>query len=173
MLDIVFVLGARQPNASEIFREQQSIAEAMINEPKTADTSYSIVQYGKTAALRARFDTSRSDEETATLLKSLRWFEDGTALEEGIETAGDVHDRDGRINARKVVVVFSNGPVAHSDRKLRDVLDPLEEKGIKVISVVLGDIVDPKLNVIEKVITPQEDDEDPNGPVKEHAFKGQ
>ena len=166
-------MGSRQPNASEIFRAQKSIAESMINEPKTADTSYSIVQYGKKAAIRAHLDTSRSDEDTITVLKSLRWFEEGTGLEDGIKTAGEVHESEGRINAKKVVVVFSSGPVAPSEKELKDVVDPLEEKGVKVISVILGDIVDPKLNVIKKVVTPQKEVEDPNGPVKEETFKGQ
>jgi hypothetical protein len=172
MLDIVFVLGSRQPNASAIFTTEKSIAETMINEPKTADTSYSIVQYGQNAAIRAHFDTTRSDEDTITVLKSLRWFEDGTGFEDGIKTAGVIHEMEGRVNARKIVVVFSSGPVAPSKNELEEVVDPLEEKGVKVISVVLGDTVDPKLNVIKKVVTPQKDLEDPNGPVKEETFKG-
>lgn len=173
MLDIVFVLGSRQPNASEIFRAEKSIAEAMIKDQKTADTSYSIIQYGKNAVIRAHFDNSRSDEDTITILKSLRWLEAGTGLKDGIKTAGEIHAREGRIHAKKVVVVFSSGPVEHSENELKDAVDPLEEKGVKVISVVLGDAVDPKLNVIEKVVTPQPNEEDPSGPVREETFKGQ
>lgn len=172
MLDVVFVLGSRQPNASEIFRGEKSIAETMVKDQKTADTSYSIIQYGKNAVIRAHFDNSRSDEETITILKSLRWFEEGTGLKDGIKTAGEIHAREGRIHAKKVVVVFSSGPVEHSENELRDVVDPLEEKGVKMISVVFGDSVDPKLNVINKVLLPQPDEEDPSGPVKEETFKG-
>lgn len=173
MLDIVFVLGSRQPNASGIFRAEKSIAETMIKDQKTADTSYSIIQYGKKAATRAHFDNSRSDEDTTTILKSLRWFEEGTALKDGIKAAGEIHAREGRIHARKVVVVFSSGPVEPSENEIKDVVDPLEEKGVKVISVVFGDSVDPKLNVIKKIVTLQPDEENPSGPVKEEAFKGQ
>jgi hypothetical protein len=173
MLDVVFVLGSRHPNASGIFATEKRITETMINEQKTADTSYSIVQYGKKAEIRVHFDTSRSDEDTITALKSLSWFEEGTGLEEGIKTAGDAHKTEGRLHARKVVVVFSSGPVASSESEMKEVVDPLEEESVKVISVVLGDNVDPKLNVIKKVLTPQKDLDDPNGPVKEETFKGE
>ena len=164
-------MGSRQPNASGILEAQKSIAETMVNTPKTADTSYAIVQYGKTAVTRAQFDTARSDEETIVVLKSLRWFEEGTGLDDGIKAAGELHES-GRSNAKKVIVVFSSGPVEPSENELKKVLNPLEEKGIKVISVVLGDTVDPKVNVIKKVVIPNEDDADPSGPVKEETFKG-
>ena len=173
MVDIVFVLGSRQPNASELFTTEKRIAEIMINEPKTADTIYSIVQYGRKATIQVHFDSSRPDQDTLTVLKSLSWFEEGTGLQDGIKTAGEVHRREGRLNAKKVIVVFSSGPVAPSEKEMKEVVDPLEKKGVKVISVTLGDIVDPKLNVIKKVLKPQKDQADPYGPVKEETFKGE
>ena len=172
MLDIVFVLGSRQPKASEIFEAEKIIAETMINDPKAADTSYAIIQYGKSPTIRAHFDTSRSDKDTLRVLKLLRWFEEGIAIDEGIKTAGKVHEKEGRINAKKVIVVFSNGPVTPSENKLKDEVDVLGKKGVKLISVVLGESVDPKLNVITKVVTPRKELEDPNGSVKEETFKG-
>lgn len=148
------------------------MAKTMINEPKAADTSYAVVQYGQNVVIRAHLDSSRSDEETINIVNTLRWFEEGMALPNGIKTAGEMLEGEGRVNAKKVLVVLSSGPIAASKNALKDVVDPLEEKGIKLISVVLGDTVDPKLDVIKTVVAPKKSEKDPSAPVKEETFKG-
>ena len=169
LVDVVFVMGSRQPNAVDQFSLEQRIAMSMIDKPKTADTMYAVVQYGKTAVTRVHFKHSRTDEDTKEAIKSLRWYQEGTGLDDGIKMAGEVHELEGRVNVRKIVVVFSSGPIEPSEKKLINVLEPLKRNGVKIIPVVVDDTDDSKLEVItkKKPFRPQEIDR-----IEEETFKG-
>lgn len=151
LLDIVFVMGSREPNALDMFNLQKTTALSMIEDSKTADTMYAVVQYGETPVYRVHFKETRSDEDTQEAIKALRWSEEGTGLHKGITMAGEILENEGRANARKVIVKFSYSSVKEPESEFIDnATRKAKSDGIKVVDGSINGLVDLKTKSILK-----------------------
>ena len=174
LLDIVFVMGSREPNALDMFNLQKTTALRMIEASETADTMYAVVQYGETPVYRVHLKETRSDEDTQEAIKALRWSEEGTELHKGITMAGEILENEGRANARKVIVKFSYSSVGEPESEfVGNATRKAKSNGIKVVDGSINGLVDPKTKSILKfpsgqVVTFKEFWET----VKEETFRG-
>lgn len=86
-------------------------------------------------------------------LRNLRWQELGSDLDGALQKADDVFTNEGRLQARKVLVVYGDGPFNASVDELRDTRDALEQRNVKVITVTAGDNKENKKKLDEVATT--------------------
>ena len=136
LLDVIFVLGSSN---LQFFQEYKNLALDILDSPQTSDTKYGYIKYdSKPKVVRGLRDfISKSD--VAERLRNEPWSGIGSDLDGAIRKANDVFAKEGRLNARKLLVVYGDGPFDSEDEDLRDSRGTLDKGGVKVITVTFGD----------------------------------
>jgi nucleotide-binding universal stress UspA family protein len=141
MVDIVFVLGARNPHASRDFDTMKKIAQEMLRQPRVESTRHGFVTYGDKAQTRLTSDLPK--EILTQLLDLVPWQKEGTRIDRGVVRGIELFNQPSRPNAKKVLVVFTNDKTRASDQLLDDARKIAENAGVKVVVIGLGSRVDP------------------------------
>lgn len=136
LLDVIFVLGSSN---LQFFQEYKNLALDILDSPQTSDTKYGYIKYdSKPKVVRGLRDfISKSD--VAERLRNEPWSGIGSDLDGAIRKANDVFTKEGRLSARKLLVVYGDGPFDSDDGDLRDSRGTLVKGGVKVITVTFGD----------------------------------
>lgn len=174
-MDLIFVMGSADPNGKETLTKEKIIVNDMIEKPKDAFVKYGVVQFDKTGSVKVPLGDYEDEKELSEKVKKMS-VKEGKALDEGIKSAGEEFEKNGRPKSRKVMVVFIDGNDDSSKEKLKKVAEPLKKKNVKIIPVVLGE------NVEEEKVEPllakkkkPKKGKDPKklaGEVAEEAFNG-
>lgn len=174
-MDLIFVMGSADPNGKETLTKEKIIVNDVIEKPKDAFVKYGVVQFDKTGLVKVPLGDYEDEKELSEEVKKMP-VKEGKALDEGIKSAGEEFEKNGRPKSRKVMVVFIDGNDDSSKEKLKKVAEPLKKKNVKIIPVVLGE------NVEEEKVKPllakkkkPKKGKDPKklaGEVAEEAFNG-
>lgn len=174
----MFLMGASNPAGQRHISNEKRLVEEIVQRNNTPDTRFAIVQYENTATVRSSLDEYTNTETFIYSLNSLYWRGDATNLPSGLEKVKILFEKEGRPRARKILVILSDGKFPSSVQNIVTSKKPLEEKGIKIIYVTVGDDVDEdKLNALaSKNETIRHDDEkepkDTADKIEEDIFKG-
>lgn len=141
-LDIVFVLGARNPFASRDFDVMKKIAQEMIKQPRPSGTLYGFVTYSDRGITRLTPDIPK--EILMKLLDLIPWQNEGTRVDKGVEKGIEVIREGNRPGAKKLLIVFMNDKTTASSDNLMNVRRMAEESGVDVIVIGLGSRVSPE-----------------------------
>lgn len=174
-MDLIFVMGSADPNGKETLTKEKMIVNDVIEKPKDAFVKYGVVQFDKTGLVKVPLGDYEDEKDLSEKVKKMP-VKEGKALDEGIKSAGEEFEKNGRPKSRKVMVVFIDGNDDSSKEKLKKVAKPLKKKNVKIIPVVLGE------NVEEEKVEPllakkkkPKKGKDPKklaGEVAEEAFNG-
>ena len=140
-MDIVFVLGARNPYASRDFDTMKKIAQEMLKQPRLGSTRYGFATYGDKAQTRQTLDIPK--EILTQLLDLIPWQREGTRIDRGVVKGIELFNQPSRPNAEKILVVFTNDKASSSNQLLDDARNMAESAGVKVVVLGLGSRVDP------------------------------
>ena len=148
-IDVVFLLGASNPGARLHLSNAKQLVEEIVQRNNTPVSRFAIVQYENTANVRSSLNEYTNIQTFIDSLNSLYWRGDASDLQSGLEKVQKLFENEGRPKARKILVIFSDGKIPISVEDIETSKKPLEEKGVKIISVTVGDNVDEdKLNAL-------------------------
>lgn len=143
MIDVVFVIGSNGNKAKEIFNKEKTIIEEMLDSGTTADTKYSIIQYGDKEVIKGGFSDLSTPKDLKRLLDQLKWEGQGTRVDNSLALASELFTSGSRLGARKVLMVFAGELVQPFTSDLNDMVTRLAKNGVRIIPVILGDPADP------------------------------
>ena len=140
-LDIVFVLGARNPRGSLDYDAMKKITQKILDQPRPDSTRYGFVTYDDSAQTRQTLDVPK--QILKQLLDIIPWLGEGTRLDKGIEMGIKLFNQPSRPDAEKVLVAFTNDKTSSTNEALGELRRKADEAGIKVIVIAMGSRVDP------------------------------
>lgn len=141
MVDIIFVLGARNPHASRDFDTMKKMTQEILKQPRPSNTRYGFVTYDDEAQTRHALNVPK--EILPLLLDIIPWLKEGTRVDKGVEKGIEVFNEPSRPNAKKILIVFTNDRTTSSNQALDEARSKAEEAGVKIIVIGLGSRVDP------------------------------
>ena len=148
-IDVVFLLGASNPDGKQHLSNAKQLVEEIVQRNNTPVSRFAIVQYENTANVRSSLNEYTNIQTFIDSLNSLSWRGDTSDLQSGLEKVRKLFENEGRPEARKILVIFSDGKIPISVENIETSKKPLEEKRVKIISVTVGDNVDEdKLNAL-------------------------
>ena len=141
LVDVIFVMGSSDPKAKENFDKEKDIVNKMIDKPKNALPKYGVIHFGDTGTVKVPLGDYEDEDELKDRVKKLP-LKQGKSLDEGIKSAGEEFEKNGRPKARQVMVVFIDGNDDSTKDKFKKVAKPLKKKNVKIVPVLLEDLVD-------------------------------
>lgn len=124
-------------------------------------------------------DFVSKDDLVERFLRKLRWQGPGSDLDGALKKADDVFTNEGRLQARKVLVVYGDGPFNASVDELGHTREALEQMNVKVITVTAEDNEENRKKLDEvattdegTVIVDPEKTEESINDVNERTLKG-
>ena len=141
MIDIVFVLGSRNPHASRDFDTMKKMTQEILKQPRPSNTRYGFVTYDDEATTRQALDVPK--EILPLLLDIIPWQKEGTRVDKGVEKGIEVFKEPSRPNAQRIMIVFTNDVTSSSNQELDEARSKAEEAGVKIIVLGLGSRVVP------------------------------
>jgi hypothetical protein len=140
LLDMIFVLGSSGLRGRDDLETQKKAVENFINTRKITDAIYGVIHYGKTPETILPLSEKSRDQKLRNVLENLVWKEEGESLPEALERANDMFKNEARPLSRRILVFFTNeDPVRPLDNSSK----MLEDSGVKVIPVAVGDTIVP------------------------------
>lgn len=152
-------MGASNPNGRDHFNNEKRAVVEIMKRISKSNNIFGVIQYDSAASIKSSLKEYTDDRRFREKVDSLSWRRDGINLKAGLEIAKMLFDTESRPKARKVLVVFTDGRLPNSVEDLKNTSEPLKKKGIKIISVAVGDEVEDKklneLSSINKIVKPK------------------
>ncbi|XP_046848822.1 collagen alpha-3(VI) chain-like isoform X2 [Xenia sp. Carnegie-2017] len=140
-VDIVFALGSAGSDAHMVFEKEKEMVATFVNSLDTANLRYALVNYGEDATLQANFNDHKEKYDFKEFLDTLAWPGHGVGLANALEKSAAVFKDSGRVNAKRVLVLFTNAQSNARAQDLQKYSRDLQETAVKVIVVAIGDDV--------------------------------
>lgn len=144
-IDLVFALSATSANSVQSYQLMKSTVKTFINTYGVNKVHYSIIVYGATVIRVVNFNNTFpiSANELKAAIDKQGALMGGPFLEGALKEAFRVfNERMGRPGAKKVLVVITDKNSGVSPSTLATAVRRLEEKGVLVISVGIGETVE-------------------------------
>ena len=144
-IDLTFALSATSTSAENTYPLMKEAVKMIINRYGVNKIHYSVIVYGNVVTTRVSFaDKIPGPEDLKTLIEALPEVNGGSSLGKALKEANRVFDGSGvRPNAVKVLVVITDKSSGMTESNIRTAVTPLEDKGVKIIPVAIGDEADP------------------------------
>ena len=142
-MDVAFVISASSPSAGANFAKIKDIVQEVIKLYGVQRVYYSVIVFGRDPTVRIAFTQQYPEASLKATIAALPRPTDGSSLHSALQTAKRVFTEGSRLDAKKVVVVVLD---QKSDRSIEDVENAarkLDDDGIEVFSVALGDLANP------------------------------
>jgi vacuolar-type H+-ATPase subunit F/Vma7 len=136
LLDVIFVVGSSNLQSFLVYRD---LILTTLQSPQTADTKYGVITYSSSPTVFLRLKDFVSKENVVDRLRNIPWQGSGSDLEGALRKADEVFTNEGRLQARKVLLVYGDGRFSASLDNLTEARESLEEKNIKIIPVTVTD----------------------------------
>lgn len=137
LLDVIFVVGSSNLQS---FLEYRDLIRTSLKSPQTADTKYGVITYSSSSTVFLGLKDFLSKQHLVDRLRNIPWQGPGSDLDGALRKADEVFTNEGRLQARKVLVVYGDGPFSASVDELTDIArEALEGKDVKVITVTVTD----------------------------------
>ena len=134
--EVVFVIGTREPNASQSFNQQKKIIQEILKKSTLTKAKYGLVLYADKGRINFRLAGGVPITILNELLNILPWQKDGSRVDKGIKKALQLFED--HPDSSKRIVAFINRPSDASYSELKDTREEVESKGVKLIVVGMG-----------------------------------
>ena len=139
---MIFVLGSSGSEARSVFSDQKELVKSVIEKAKHTNAAFGVVQYDNTGRRSIDINPDSSSEFLWQSIDNLQPMNAGTRPDEGLKTAIEMFNENGRPNARRVIMLLLNNRMATSFEELRRVAQSLSRENIEVFVVGYGSQVD-------------------------------
>ena len=142
----MFVISAASVKAEENFGKAKAVIKEIVDSYAMEKLRYGVVVFGSTASIKITFDDYVSDDENLKVaVDVLSRSKEPPALDEGLKKGKELFENSiGRPNARKILVVITDIKSTSALFDSGKIGKLLEEDGVKVVAVGIGDQVDHK-----------------------------
>lgn len=150
-IDIAFALSASGISANKTFSLMKDTVQRIVDKHGTGSLRYSIILFSDSASIIIRFSEKYSSlDQLKTSIGALPLRTGGSSLTEALKAAKNAFQDSGvRKDATHVLVVITDKRSGEREDDVEKAAKPLEESGIVVIPVGVGDQVnDKELNII-------------------------
>lgn len=134
-------MGSADPNGRDNWMKEKRIMNDIIEKPKDAFVKYGVVETDPIGSIHVPLGVYEDEKKLKESVKKIP-FKERRNLDEGIKNAGNEFEKNGRPEARKIMIVFIDGKDVSTVEELKKVTEPLKKKNVKIIPVVLEDNVD-------------------------------
>lgn len=143
-VDLAFAISAASVEADDNFEKTKEVIKAIVDSYSMNKLRYGVVVFGTSASIQISFeDDFPSDKDLKAFISGLSGPNELPALGEALKKGKELFDNaKERPNARKVLVVIMDKKSISELDDIKDSAKLLEEGGIKVIPVAIGDEVD-------------------------------
>lgn len=150
IVDLAFALSASAIDANENFRKMKDIVKSMVEMYGSGRIRYSVIVYGENPSVKLKFTDISTDENLISFLDIIPRTSGVPSLQRALaEAKKNFDETPSREKARNVLVVIADKKSGSRPADVRGKAIVLEEAGIKVIPVALGNRAD----VAEIVLT--------------------
>ena len=142
-VDLAFAISAASVEADDNFEKAKEVIKAIIDTYGMNKLRYGVIVLGPRASTKVSFrDDFPNDDDLKTIVSLLSVPKQLPNLDEALKEGKELFDNaKQRPNARKVLVVIADKKSTSKLSDLKDSAKLLEEDGIKVIPVAIGDEV--------------------------------
>ena len=142
-VDLAFAISAASVEADENFEKAKEAIKEIVDSYAMDKLRYGVIVFGSTASIRISFnDNYPTDEDLKTFVDFLSGPNERPALDEALKKGKELFDDSSvRSNARKVLVVITDSKSTSKIADLQNIGKMLDEDGIRVIAVAIGDDV--------------------------------
>lgn len=139
-IDVAFAISANSVNNRQTFRLMKDTITWIISNYGTGKLRYSVILFGNDAKIELDFDGGISTpNKLIQFVQGLPRRRGGADVISALEEAKTVFESaSARTNAWKVLVVITDKRSGSSLTDIKKAAEPLDEKGIKVLSVAVG-----------------------------------
>jgi hypothetical protein len=158
----MFAVGSAGVEAEMVFEKEKEMVYAFVNSVDTANVRYALIEYAENATLQADFNEYKEKYDFKEFVDSVRRIGEGLGLDKALQRAAGVFENSGRVNAKRVLVVFTNAQSKARTQDLQKHSRELQEAGVKVVVVAIGtDVSEEELSNIhgERVVRTQPHDD--------------
>lgn len=143
-VDLAFAINAASVKADDNFEKAKEVIKSIIDTYAMNKLRYGVVVFGSSASIRVSFgDDFPTDENLKNVITILSGSNERPALDEALKKGKELFDEaPERPNARKVLVFITDMKSTSKLADLKEAAKMLEDDGIKVIPVAIGDEVD-------------------------------
>ena len=135
-LDILFILGASDPDGERTFNHEKRIAKGIIDYDYQYNTRYGIITYSDQAVNQMEFNGGKSNAKL--FMDFIGWQGNGVALDDALEEAFRVFQKSPTVNSRKLVFVFVNQKTGAAKAELERRSQKLRKSGVNVVVIAIG-----------------------------------
>lgn len=125
-----------------MFKKEKEMIGLFIDSLKVHDTQYGLIDYSSEARVQATFGQFSRKEALKVHVSSIQRKGDGVGLDKALASAYELLVNKGRREARKVLIVFTSGNANVGVYELRASAKLLQDAGVKIVAVAIGDQVD-------------------------------
>jgi hypothetical protein len=140
-IDIIFALGASDPNGVRIFGQEKALTNYLISQQKATTTRYGIITYSNTASTEIPMQSSTNIYRLQDQVRNLKWPGIGSGVDTALRQANSMF-MNSKPGSRKVLVIFMSGRASAPSSTLRQAVRPLINQGVRVVLVGYGDNLD-------------------------------
>ena len=154
-MDLAFVISTTAVDQDKNFEKTKEIIKETIKKFGLHRVRYSLITYGATPDVKIRFDNVfDTEEELGELVDNVKKAFGDAALDKALEEARYLFAlaEDSRPKAMKVLVFITDKRSDSSEEEVQIASEKLEDDGVRVIAIVLGDESDP---VTLEIIKPE------------------
>ena len=143
-IDIAFALSATGMSANTTFKLMKDTIDLIAEKYGTGSMRYSFILYSDTANIEVKFSEKYSSlEDLRAAIEALLPVTGGSNLPAALTAAKEAFEDSGvRENAAHVLVVISDKRSGASEENVKNAGKPLEDSGIVVVPVAIGNEVD-------------------------------
>ena len=158
----MFALGSAGQEAEMVFEKEKEMLYAFVNSVDTANVRYALIEYAENATLQADFNEHKEKYDFKEFVDSVKRIGEGLGMDKALQRAAAVFENSGRVNAKRVLIVFTNAQSKARTQDLQKYSRELQETGVKVVVIAIGtDVSEEELNNIhaEPVVRTQPEDD--------------
>lgn len=132
-------------DADETFQLMKDTIAEIIREHGLGKIRYGLIVFGDTASIKIQFSDLSKIDNLLQLLNVIPKKRGGAALDEMFKEAERLFSAaGGRSHARKVLVAITDLASGNTPSQVSNAAKPLQDKGIKIVSVAIGSQADSK-----------------------------
>ena len=143
-VDLAIAISAASVKADDNFEKAKEVIKSIIDTYAMNKLRYGVIVFGSSASIKVSFgDDFPTDENLKNVITILSGSRERPALDDALKKGKELFDEaPERPNARKVLVVITDKKSTSKLDDLKDTAKMLQDDGIKVIPVAIGDEVD-------------------------------
>lgn len=133
--EVIFVTGASGPSSSQVFEMSRQVINKIIDSDSLPRMRYGVVLYGQDAYTVVNLDDFSHRSKLMGFISQIARPQAGRNYEKGILKALEMFTEEGKPNAERTIVLFTNSKSAASPEEVEAIKNQLSKTRTRLIAV--------------------------------------